>query len=113
MSLENEICEPCSLNAVKLTEDEISELHSELNEWDVLYDLNDVPRLSKKYKFKNFKKAIEFTNKVGDHAEAIGHHPLIITEWGKVTVQWWSHELKGLHRSDFVMAAKTDKIYEE
>jgi len=51
-----------------------------------------------------------FTNQVGEIAEAQGHHPAILTEWGKVTVTWWTHKIKGLHRNDFIMAAKTDRL---
>jgi len=61
-------------------------------------------------KFKNFAQAVAFTNKVAEIAEAEGHHPAILTEWGKVTVTWWTHKIKGLHRNDFIMAAKTDQL---
>ena len=63
-------------------------------------------------KYKNFDEALTFTNKVGQLAEAEGHHPSILTEWGKVTVTWWTHKIKGLHRNDFIMAAKTDQLYQ-
>ncbi|HVR28570.1 MAG TPA: 4a-hydroxytetrahydrobiopterin dehydratase, partial [Thermoanaerobaculia bacterium] len=54
---------------------------------------------------------LDFTNKVGEIAEEEGHHPALLTEWGKVTVGWWTHKIKGLHRNDFIMAAKTDEAY--
>lgn len=57
-----------------------------------------IMQLERVYKFKNFKQAIAFTNKVGDMAEDEGHHPGLLTEWGKVTVTWWSHSIKGLHK---------------
>jgi 4a-hydroxytetrahydrobiopterin dehydratase len=57
-------------------------------------------------------EALDFTNRVGELAEQQGHHPAIITEWGKVTVTWWTHKIKGLHRNDFIMAAKTDRLYQ-
>ena len=60
--------------------------------------------------FKNFKFALAFTNAMGDISEAEGHHPGLLTEWGKVTVTWWSHSIKGLHRNDFIMAARTDEV---
>jgi 4a-hydroxytetrahydrobiopterin dehydratase len=62
-------------------------------------------------KFKNFSQALEFTNKIGAIAEEEDHHPLIITEYGRVTVDWWTHMIGGLHKNDFIMAAKTDEIY--
>jgi 4a-hydroxytetrahydrobiopterin dehydratase len=68
-------------------------------------------RLEKVFKFKNFLQALEFTNKVGAIAEEENHHPLIITEWGKVTLQWWTHKIGGLHKNDFIMAAKADEMY--
>ena len=68
-------------------------------------------RVKKVYKFKNFVQALEFTNKVGAIAEEENHHPLIIKEWGRVTLQFWTHKIGGLHKNDFIMAAKTDELY--
>ena len=62
---------------------------------------------------EDFAEALEFTNDVGAIAEEEGHHPAILTEWGRVTVTWWTHKIRGLHRNDFIMAAKTDQIYED
>jgi len=56
-------------------------------------------------------EALEFTNKIGDIAEQEGHHPVIVTEWGRVKVSWWTHKIKGLHQNDFIMAAKTNELY--
>lgn len=69
-----------------------------------------VKRLERVFKFKDFTEALKFTDRVGKIAEEEGHHPSILTEWGKVTVTWWTHKLKGLHRNDFIMAAKTDHL---
>jgi len=63
------------------------------------------------FSFKNFVEALAFTNSVGALAEEQGHHPDLLTEWGRVTVTWWSHKIKGLHRNDFIVAARTDQIY--
>jgi 4a-hydroxytetrahydrobiopterin dehydratase len=63
------------------------------------------------FRFKNFRQALEFTNKIGDIAEQEGHHPVIVTEWGRVKVSWWTHKIQGLHQNDFIMAAKTDELY--
>ncbi|HSE95394.1 MAG TPA: 4a-hydroxytetrahydrobiopterin dehydratase, partial [Methylomirabilota bacterium] len=60
--------------------------------------------------FPTFVAALDFTNRVGALAEAEGHHPALLTEWGRVTVSWWTHAIRGLHRNDFVMAAKTDRL---
>ena len=70
-----------------------------------------VRRLQREFDFKNFPEALAFTNRVGELAEEEGHHPLLKTEWGKVTVQWWTHAIGGLHRNDFIMAAKTSDAY--
>jgi len=74
--------------------------------------LENVPRLRRIFKFKNFVEALNFTNKVGEIAETEGHHPMLITEWGRVTVVWWTHAIRGLHKNDFIMAAKTNDLYE-
>jgi 4a-hydroxytetrahydrobiopterin dehydratase len=68
-------------------------------------------RLERTFKFKNFTQALEFTNKVGAIAEEEDHHPRIVTEWGRVILQWWTHVIGGLHKNDFIMAAKTDEFY--
>ncbi len=70
-----------------------------------------IDRLERVFKFQNFAKALAFTDKVGKIAEEEGHHPAILTEWGRVTVTWWTHKIKGLHRNDFIMAAKTGRVY--
>jgi 4a-hydroxytetrahydrobiopterin dehydratase len=66
--------------------------------------------LEKVYAFPDFAKALAFTNRVGELAESENHHPAILTEWGRVTITWWTHKIKGLHRNDFIMAARTDEI---
>ncbi|NLJ99179.1 MAG: 4a-hydroxytetrahydrobiopterin dehydratase [Tissierellia bacterium] len=66
--------------------------------------------LKKEYKFKNFKDALDFTNKVGSLAEEEGHHPDIYLSWGKVVIKLWTHKIDGLHKNDFILAAKIDEI---
>ena len=75
-----------------------------------LVENNRIMQLQRVYSFKNFKLALAFSNQVGDLAEAVFHHPSILTEWGKVTVTWWTHTIHGLHHNDFIMAAKTDTL---
>jgi 4a-hydroxytetrahydrobiopterin dehydratase len=79
-------------------------------EWQVR-EVGQVKRLERVFKLKDFVEALAFTNKIGTLAEAEGHHPLIVTEYGRVTVNWWTHKIQGLHQNDFIMAAKTDKLY--
>jgi 4a-hydroxytetrahydrobiopterin dehydratase len=62
------------------------------------------------YKLENFKGALAFTNQIGELAEAQQHHPEILSEWGKVTISWWTHKINDLHRNDFIMAAKTEDV---
>ena len=77
--------------------------------WQVVAEAG-INRLVRIFKFKNFREALAFTNGVGELAEAAGHHPAILTEWGRVTVSWWTHKIKGLHKNDFIMAARTDNL---
>jgi 4a-hydroxytetrahydrobiopterin dehydratase len=102
-------CVACRGGEPTLTEAQIAEYLPEVTDWRVT-EVEGVKRLEREYKFKNFVEAIEFTNRVGAIAEEQGHHPLIITEWGHVTVQWWTHKIGGLHQNDFIMAARTDKL---
>jgi 4a-hydroxytetrahydrobiopterin dehydratase len=69
-------------------------------------------RLRRVLSFDDFAQALEFTKKAGELADEEGYHPALLTEWGRTTVTWWTHKIKGLHRNDFVMAAKTDELYQ-
>ena len=102
-------CVPCSGGTPRLNQQQIAELKPQIPDWDIV-EVESIPRLVRLYKFRNFQTALEFTNRVGDAAEKEGHHPALLTEWGKVTVSWWTHDIGGLHQNDFVMAAKTDEI---
>lgn len=72
----------------------------------------DVPRIEKAFKFPDFASALAFTNRVGELAEQANHHPALLTEWGKVTVSWWTHSRGGVLRNDVIMAARTDQLKE-
>ena len=72
--------------------------------------MDDIKRLQRVFKLKNFIESMAFSIKIAMAAEKEDHHPLIITEWGRVTIQWWTHVVKGLHMNDFVMASKTDRL---
>ncbi|MBV6395500.1 MAG: putative pterin-4-alpha-carbinolamine dehydratase [Anaerolineales bacterium] len=102
-------CVACRGGEPALTEAEIAELHPQIPEWEIVSQ-NSILRLQRVFKFRNFIEAVAFTNKVALIAEKEDHHPLIVTEWGRVTVQWWTHVVKGLHKNDFIMAAKTDEL---
>ncbi len=98
-------------NSTALTESEKQKLFAELVGWELIY-VNAEDRLQKKFQFKNFGQSLAFTDLVGALAEKENHHPAILTEWGQVTVTWWTHKVHGLHLNDFVMAARTDELYE-
>ena len=102
-------CVACRGGDPFLTDAEIEDLLFHVIGWQVK-EVDGVKRLERIFKLKNFVDAMEFTNKIAVIAEEQGHHPLIITEWGRVTVQWWMHVIKGLHKNDFIMAAKTDEL---
>ena len=102
-------CEVCRVGAPKVSDAEAKELLGQLPEWSIISD-QGIHQLQRQFKFKNFVTAMAFANQLADIAEEAGHHPGILVEWGKVTVTWWSHSIKGLHRNDFIMAAKTDEL---
>jgi len=104
-------CVPCKGDEPTVTEEEMREYRKQAPEWKVV-EREGVKRLERQFKFKDFSEALDFTIEVGDLAEEEDHHPAITTEWGKVTVTWWTHKIGGLHRNDFIMAAKTDELYE-
>lgn len=103
-------CVPCRGGEPALTEAEISELLPQIPAWELL-EVDGIKRLERVFKFKNYVEAAAFTNKIAAIAEEEDHHPRIALEWGRVTVQWWTHVAKGLHRNDFIMAAKTDEMF--
>lgn len=103
-------CVACRGGEPTLTDEQITELQPQVPEWQVK-EVDGVKRLERVFKFKNFVEAISFTDRIGVIAEAEDHHPLIITEWGRVTVQWWTHKIGGLHQNDFITAAKTDELF--
>jgi len=104
-------CVACRGGEPTVTDAEIGELGPLVPMWHIVVG-DGIKRLENVFRFDNFVHALAFTNKVGELAEEEGHHPAILTEWGKVTVTWWTHKIGGLHRNDFIMAAKTDQAFE-
>lgn len=102
-------CVPCRGDTPSLSAEEIERLIVEIPSWEVV-EQGATSRLQRIFKFKNFAQALAFANQVGALAEEEDHHPAILVEWGKVTVNWWTHIIRGLHRNDFIMAAKTDAL---
>ena len=112
LPLAQEACLPCRGDSPPLTKPEIEELSPLVPTWQIV-EREGIARLEKVFTFKNFARALAFTNHVGEIAEAADHHPAIITEWGRVTVTWWTHAINGLHRNDFIMAARVDRLMHE
>ncbi|MGK2905903.1 MAG: 4a-hydroxytetrahydrobiopterin dehydratase [Desulfuromonadales bacterium] len=108
-SLAGKSCEACRAGAPLASPEDIAEYLPQLPGWQIIV-VAGVKHLQKSYTFKNFAQALQFTNAVGAIAEQENHHPAILTEWGRVTVTWWTHKIAGLHVNDFVMAAKTDEL---
>ncbi len=107
--LTNKTCVACRVGAPLATEEEINEFMQQLPDWAIVEE-EGIKRLKRIFRFNNFMDAVAFTQKVAVVAEDENHHPAILTEWGKVTVFWWSHKIEGLHVNDFIMAAKTDLL---
>ena len=110
IQLAREKCVACRSDSPHVTDLEIAELHPQVSEWNIKEE-DGIRKLQRTFRFPNFAQALAFTNAVGALAEAEDHHPLLVTEWGRVTVTWWSHKIKDLHRNDFIMASQTDQIH--
>jgi len=108
--LSQQTCEACRADAPRISDADLKSLMPKIPDWGVVV-VDQVMRLNREFSFKNFEQAMAFSNRVGDIAEAAGHHPAILTEWGKVNVTWWTHKIKGLHKNDLIMAARTDTLY--
>jgi 4a-hydroxytetrahydrobiopterin dehydratase len=103
------MCVACRGGDPSLTDLEIADLLPEIPEWQMT-ETDGIRRLQRVFTFKNYVNSLEFTNRVAAMAEEQDHHPVILLEWGRVTIQWWTHVVKGLHKNDFIMAAKTDEL---
>ena len=99
-------CVPCRGGVPPLKGEEIQAFATEIKDWQVVDDHH----LQRTYEFKNFRETLDFVNRVGELAEAQGHHPDICFGWGKADVTIWTHKIDGLTESDFVLAAKIDRL---
>ena len=102
-------CTACRRGEPTVTDDEIARLHPQIPDWEIV-DVGGVLRLQRVFTFDDFVQALAFTDRVGALAEREAHHPALLTEWGHTTVTWWTHKINGIHRNDFIMAAKTDAL---
>jgi 4a-hydroxytetrahydrobiopterin dehydratase len=108
MSLSEKHCVPCRGGVPALQGEELERLKQQLPTWQVV----DGHHLLKTFSFPDFVTALAFVNRVGETAEAEGHHPDIYLSWGKVEVKIWTHKIDGLTESDFILAAKIDKLHQ-
>jgi 4a-hydroxytetrahydrobiopterin dehydratase len=108
-ALAEQKCVACTGESPPLSQAEIEQLKPQIPDWQIV-DPDGETRLQRVYKFPDFKQALDFTQRVGNAAEEQGHHPALLTEWGRVTVTWWTHAINGLHKNDFIMAARTDQL---
>jgi 4a-hydroxytetrahydrobiopterin dehydratase len=109
-TLTSERCTACRKDAPHVTAEEIAILLPQIPEWTLVEDERG-DKLERTYRFGNFMEALAFTKRVGLLAEEEGHHPSLLTEWGRVRVTWTTKKIHGLHRNDFIMAARTDELF--
>lgn len=105
-------CIPCEGGIPPASDQEIASYRTQVPDWQIS-PVDGIKRLTREFLFDNFVHALAFTNRVGELAEEEGHHPALLTEWGKVTVTWWTHSIGGLHKNDFIMAARTDEAFRQ
>src|SRR5256886_7753368 len=103
-------CTACRKGEPTVTDEEIAEFRPQVPDWKII-EVDGIKHLEKEFRFDNFVHALAFTNNIGELAEEEGHHPALLTEWGKVTVSWWTHKIGGLHRNDFIMAARSNQAF--
>lgn len=105
-SLAEKNCVPCRGGVPPLKGAELGKLSSQTPDWQVV----DEHHLQRDFRFSDFRAALDFTNRVGELAEDQGHHPDIYLAWGKVGIEIWTHKIDGLTESDFILAAKIDRL---
>ena len=110
--LAEERCEACRPDSPPVDPADAERLLAHLPEWSMV-ERGGVPRLERVIRFSDYRSVLAFVQRLGELAEAEGHHPVMVVEARKVTVRWWTHAIKALHHNDFVMAAKTDALVNE
>ena len=103
-------CEACRPGSPQVSEAERADLMADLADWAV-DRVDDMDQLAAEYRFADFANALDFVGKIGELAESENHHPKLVLEWGRVEVRWWTHSIGGLHLNDFIMAARSDRVF--
>src|SRR5437660_9984794 len=104
--LAEKTCVPCRGGVSAIKGKELSDLHKQVPDWQVVNEHH----LMRKFTFPDFRRALDFVNRVGEIAEQQGHHPDILLAWGRVEITLWTHKIDGLTESDFIIAAKIDEL---
>ena len=107
--LNHMLCVPCPAGSTPMLDAQCRRLMENIPGWE-LATVENITRLRCTFAFPDFSKALAFSNQVGELAEKEQHHPELIISWGKATVSWWTHSVKGLHMNDFIMAARTGAL---
>ena len=107
-ALAAESCAACRPDSPRVTAAEAEALLAALPDWSIVTE--EIDRLAATFAFADFVAAMAFAGRVGDLAEAANHHPMLIVEWSRVRVFWWTHAIGGLHRNDFILAARTSAL---
>jgi 4a-hydroxytetrahydrobiopterin dehydratase len=102
-------CVPCSGSSPAVPESEWPALLEQLTDWLIRKE-DGVAMLTRTFKLDNFVAAVDLANRIGGLAEEAGHHPRLVVEYGRLQVSWWTHAIGGLHKNDFIMAARTDRL---
>lgn len=105
-------CEACRAGAPLATAEEIDRYLPVIPDWELIAE-DGINKLMREFKTPSFIDTVKFINQLAELAEAEGHHPLMLVNYNRITIWWWSHKIKGLHVNDFVMSAKTDKIFNQ
>ena len=109
VNLARQVCVACRADSPRVEAEEAAGLLDGLPGWTIA-SVAGIDRLTRRFAFVDFAAALEFVNLVGELADAADHHPEITIEWGAATVSWWTHTIGGLHRNDFIMAARTTQV---
>jgi 4a-hydroxytetrahydrobiopterin dehydratase len=110
--LAEESCEPCNTGCRPLSKKEALSLIPSVPGW-TMAEREGVARLEREFSFHDFTGPLAFANRIGEMANREDHHPSLLLEWGSIKASWWTHRVKGLHRNDFICAAKTSALFED
>ena len=110
-ALATEKCADTFPDTPPATPADITALSRQTPDWRIIPGDDNIPRLWKTFRFRDFNGAIQFSVRLGSISDGEMHHPRLLVEWGHVGVEWWTHKIGALHRNDFIMASKTDALY--